>query len=329
MRKEEERTEGLKRALKIAASSTDNGDQYAESNQDDLERTEQAYRNEIQLLQEACQQHEDELRHLQSLQNEQATIATELDRLEFVTEEEQNALELEARAFDNDQEQLYHTLAEIQAEVEQLSSPSIRLPAMLMDLQVDRERGLRYPLINELRLAYRPKGDVQWNEIQAAWSLAAQLLLVIGTLFDFQSQHWKIVPLSHCAKLMYYAPESIKDPTGSRRRVIVYNLGHPQTNGSRALSAWNALLFHVIQHTTASMNEACSSGILNATSVPTLPFEISIGKIGNIVLDRLDENDDAGWSRAIHFMSSNLLWLSECASGYVLQQVLLTTSVVA
>jgi hypothetical protein len=218
-------------------------------------------------------------------------------------------------------------LAEIQAEAEQLSSAQIQLPSMLMDLQVDRERGLRYPLINELRLAYRPKGDVQWNEIQAAWSLAAQLLLVIGTLFDFQSQYWTIVPLSHCAKLIYYAPESSHiDPTGKQRRAVVYNLGHPKTNGSKALSAWNALLFQVMEHTTTKMNQACDCGILDHASIPPLPFEIAPGKIGNVVLERLDESDDAGWSRAIHFMSSNLLWLSECASAFVLQQVLLTTA---
>jgi hypothetical protein len=326
MRKEEERVEGLKRALKIAASSSLDTDPK-DINQSDFDRTEQIFRNETHLLQEACQQHEDELRHLDVLLKEQAMISRDLDQLEYATEEEQNALELEARAFDNDQEQLYHRLAEIQAEAEQLSSAQIQLPSMLMDLQVDRERGLRYPLINELRLAYRPKGDVQWSEIQAAWSLAAQLLLVIGTLFDFQSQYWTIVPLSHCAKLIYYAPESSHiDPTGKQRRAVVYNLGHPKTNGSRALSAWNALLFQVMEHTTTKMNQACDCGILDHASIPPLPFEIAPGKIGNVVLERLDESDDAGWSRAIHFMSSNLLWLSECASAFVLQQVLLTTA---
>lgn len=240
---EEERIQGLKRALQIAAAST-HGNLAGDGGLVDFERTEQTYLTEIQLLEEVCEQHEEELRHLSSLQKEQAVIAVELDRLEYATEEEQNALELEARAFDNDQEQLLRKLVKTQAEVEQLSSPRIRLPAMLMDLRVDRERGLRYPLINELRLAYRPKGDVQWNEIQTAWSLAAQLLLVIGTIFDFQSPHWKIVPLSHCAKLMY---SNGNNPSGNKRRVVVYNLGHSKTNGSRALLAWNVLLFQVIQ----------------------------------------------------------------------------------
>lgn len=322
---EEERIQGLKRALQIAAAST-HGNLAGDGGLVDFERTEQTYRTEIQLLEEACEQHEEELRHLSSLQKEQAVIAVELDRLEYATEEEQNALELEARAFDNDQEQLLRKLVKTQAEVEQLSSPRIRLPAMLMDLRVDRERGLRYPLINELRLAYRPKGDVQWNEIQTAWSLAAQLLLVIGTIFDFQSPHWKIVPLSHCAKLMY---SNGNNPSGNKRRVVVYNLGHSKTNGSRALLAWNVLLFQVIQHATVEMKFACESGVLDAANVPPLPFDITTEKIGNIVLSSLNENDDGGWSRAIHCMASNLLWLSESASAYVLQQVLLATSVAA
>jgi hypothetical protein len=327
MREEDERIKGLQRALRIAASSSDQDG----SDTVDFGRAEQAFRNEMQQLQEACDQHEEELRHLESLRKEQALISRDLDQFDYAMEEEQNALELEARAFNNDQEQLYHTLVEIQAEVERLSSSRIKLPSVLMDLQVDRERGLRYPLINKLRLAYRPKGDVQWKEIQTAWALAAQLLLVVATLLQFQSQHWKIVPLSHCAKLIYNAPEGPShDAAGNqKRRAIVYNLGHPTTNGSRALLAWNALLYQVVQHTTTKMSEARESGMIDAQSIPTLPFDVSAGKIGNIILAQLDENDDAGWSRAIHFMASDLMWLSECASAFVLQQVLLTTSTVA
>ena len=52
---------------------------------------------------------------------------------------------------------------------------TVRLHAALFHLVVDK-RGLRYPLINELRLAYRPKGDVHWKEINAAWAQATQLL---------------------------------------------------------------------------------------------------------------------------------------------------------
>jgi hypothetical protein len=270
---------------------------------------------------------------------------------------EQNALELEARAFDNDQEQLSRALLEILDEVERLSSPQLQLPATLLRLQVDRERGLRYPLINELRLAYRPKGDVQWHEIQAAWALAAQLLLSICTLFHFQQQPqqlsshnsnnncWRLIPLSHCAKLFYYPSERSNTKSGpaaagsaadnqthtvattaQHTRPIVFNLGHPKTNQSKALLTWNALLCQVMQHVTAELTAAIDLGILVAQEVPPIPFEMSPTKIGHTWLTQLGEDDDGGWSRVIHCMTSNLLWLSDCASLFVRQQVILESS---
>lgn len=306
-----------------------------ENNPNTIDRSmEEAFRNEIELLEATCKQHQDELAHLLAVQKEQALIDRDLDRLQEAIAEEQNALELEARAFNNDQEQLSRALAEVQDEVERLSSSEIRLPAASLHLQVDIERGLRYPLINELRLAYRPKGDVQWQEIQAAWALAAHLLLVIATLFEFQSQHWRIVPLSRCAKLIYHPPvrneresgfPGGQEVNGGMSRTVVFNLGHPKTNGSKALLAWNALLCQVVQHTLSKIALATENGILDAADIAPLSFAITPTNIGGISLTQLDESDDGGWSRVIHFMASDLLWLSECASSYVLQQVLLVT----
>jgi Apg6 BARA domain len=308
----------------------------AESTMDVERNTEEAFRKEVEQLEEACEQHREELAYLRALQREHALNELELDRLQDAIAEEQNVLELESRAFDNDQEQLSRALAEIQDEVERLSSSEIRLPATLLHLQVDIERGLRYPLINELRLAYRPKGDVQWKEIQAAWALAAHLLFIIGTLFQFQSQHWRIVPLSHCAKLIYYPPARSEEMSGfnagqdaseGKSRTVVFNLGHPKTNGTKALLTWNALLCQVVHHVTSKIAQAVENGILDPAQIPPVPFAISPTNIGGISLTNLDENDDGGWSRVIHFMASDLLWLSECASSYVLQQVLLLTPV--
>jgi len=292
---------------------------------------EEAFRKEIAHLEEACQQNREELQNFRALQREQLLVEAELDRVHNAIANEQNALELEARAFDNDQEQLSRALLEIQDEVERLSSPKLKLPATLLHLQVDSERGgLRYPLINQLRLAYRPKGDVQWNEIQAAWALAAQLLLSIGTLFQFQSQNWKLIPLSHCAKLFYYPPTRHDGEAGQHQqqaqqhtsnRPVVFNLGHPKTNQNKALLTWNALLCQVIQHVTAEIKIAVELGVLDTEEVPPVPFEITSTKIGNTSLTQLDEDDDGGWSRVIHFMASDLLWLSDCASTFVRQQV--------
>lgn len=340
-RKEEERIESLEKALKTVPRS--NLDPFAEENEDEsdniyinnsqgLQAAEQAFRDEIWALEEECRQQEAELMHLKGLRREQLQLADDLDEAHYELEVQRNALELEARAFNNDQEQLYQSLYGIQDEVDKLSS-NISLPSLILDLHVDKERGLRYPLINELRLAYRPKGDIKWNEIQVAWSLAAQLLLVVGTLFHYPSEQWKIVPLSHCAKLIFFsvdsdgtATESVDDAKARHKRALVYHLGHPKTNGAKALKAWNALLHQVILHVKQKQEEEIQIGTMNA-SFPKLPFPISSHAVGTIDIDQLNENDDAGWSRAIHCMASNLLWLSDCASLYTSQQVVWTSAV--
>jgi hypothetical protein len=51
---------------------------------------------------------------------------------------------------------------------------------------------------------------------------------------------------------------------------------------------------------------------------------MSPNSIGGVLLTQLQDNDDSGWSRVIHFMASNLQWLSKCASIYALQQVVLS-----
>lgn len=344
--KEEERIQRLEKALQsvsgnqqqqqqpaAAAEDEDNGSdstivqqQHHASN---LQATEQAFRDEIWALEQECNRQEAEVDHLKSLRREQLEIAEDLAEAEYELEVQRNALELEARAFNNDQEQLFQSLQDIHEEVDKLSS-SISLPSILLDLQVDKERGLRYPLINELRLAYRPKGDIKWNEIQVAWSLAAQLLLVVGTLFHYPSEQWKIIPLSNCAKLIFFSKATTSndeataggaDGTGSSRKgATVFHLGHPKTNGSKALKAWNTLLHQVILHVNQTQEK-------ESLQFPKLPFLISSHTIGNIDLNHLNENDDAGWSRAIHFMASNLLWLSECAALYTSHQVLWTAAV--
>jgi len=72
------------------------------------------------------------------------------------------------------------------------------------------------------------------------------------------------------------------------------------------------------------MKQAVEQGVLAGVQGP--PFQITTTTIGGITLTKLDENDDGSWSRVIHCMASDLLWLSDCASSYVLDQVLLTAA---
>jgi Apg6 BARA domain len=308
--------------------------QSPSQNSNDVQNSiEEAFMSEIESLERACQQHRDELAHIKTVQKEQALIYDEIERIADSTAAEQNALELESRAFDSDQEHLSKMLGEYRHEMECLSSSAIRLPAALVHVHVDIERGLRYPLINELRLAFRPKGDLHWKEIQGAWALASNLLLMVATVFNFQSQRWKIVPLSHCAKLIYSPPKNAEkalDVTVENRstkeeknQVIVFNIGHPKTNGSKALLMWNALLCQVIQHVVAKNSQAVDDGIYGSVDDPPVPFDISSTSIGGLSLAQLEENDDTEWSRVIHFMAANLLWLSKCASNYLMHRVIL------
>lgn len=263
----------------------------------DLDATERTYLNEIAMLEQEIAAREAELTHLNSLYREQTDISHQLEVYEDEVQQEQNALELQAKAFDDSLQLLSKTLAQVQKEVDQLSM--VKLPLSLFDLQVD-ERGLRYPLINQLRLAFRPKGDVPVKEIMIAWSQATQILLILGTLLAFSSPDWKLVPLADCAKLIY--------------RKEIYNL---KPGDCRSLMAWNALLDQVVKHAYSRT----SSIHCKQPNKKTPPFQSSPSSIGNTDLTRLDRMDDVAWSQVIHRMASNLLWLSERTSDLVSMQV--------
>lgn len=361
VREEEFRSESWMRALVQAVkggnASIENDEtkerngMYDGTSADELmNQQEDAFRREIAILRDAVNQQEADIGRLAQLQRGQGHALESLRQARTALEEERNNLEINARAFDSDHSILSRELGDIQGKVDRLASNHIRLLSTMFELTVDKDRGLRYPLINDLRLAYRPKGDVQWDEIQGAWSLAAQLLLSVATVFGFQSKNWKIVPLSHCAKLIYTEGGDNSDTVAGRStaktsakstaptakvtpkaRSMVFNLGHPRTDGGRALMAWNALLHAVIQHATVQMHKAVEDGVLESPSVlPSVPYEMSSpGQIGDATLARINPKDDAAWSKAIHCMSSNLLWLSECASIYVHQTTVLQAAAAA
>ena len=85
------------------------------------------------------------------------------------------------------------------------------------------------------------------------------------------------------------------------------------------------MLCQVIHHVNSKLKQAVEQGVLASVLVGP-PFEITTTTIGGITLTKLDENDDGNWSRVIHYMASDLLWLSDCASSYVLEQVQLNAT---
>ena len=272
-------------------------------------RTEESFRDEIAVLTAACQQHEEELKQMQALEAEQVHISQELDGVDDYLDEERNRLQIDARAFGHIRQQLSKSLRDTQREIESLST--VRLHAALFHLVVDK-RGLRYPLINELRLAYRPKGDVHWKEINAAWAQATQLLLLVAASVKFQSKDWRIVPLTSCAKLIYL--------DGKHR--AVYTLGGTEDPASQhvikmsmSLRAMNALLDQMCRHVSA---------LKLGQEAPPLPYETTRNRIGSWELSQLDDLNDSGWSSVIHCIASNLQWISDRASDYEIQHVTIT-----
>lgn len=131
-----------------------------------LNTTTKAYKSEVSMLTKEVEAREAELEHLNSLLKDQLQITRQLDSLEEEFELENNALEIQTKSFDHFLQLLMKELSQVENEVDRLCK--IQFPQSLFDLQVD-ERGLRYPLINQLRLAYHPKGDVSNKEIQVSF----------------------------------------------------------------------------------------------------------------------------------------------------------------
>ena len=127
-------------------------------------------------------------------------------------------------------------------------------------------------MINELRLAFSPKGDLGWEEIQAAWGQVAQLLLFM----DLQNKDWRIIPLTSCAKLIH------------EKRV--FNLGKDTASMAYALKALARLL--------------------QATNF-LLPFPITVERIGDVEIVQLPNADHFGWSRVVHYLACNLQHIAE------------------
>jgi hypothetical protein len=277
-----------------------------------------SFRQEIQVLERACQQHQEELKHLQSVYKEQTAVSHQLDDLREYLAEEQNALELEARAFDSIHPLLANRIQQVEQEVEALED--VRLHSALFDLVVDKQRGLRYPLINDLRLAYRPKGDLEWKEIKAAWAQVLQLLLFVGTSVQFRSKNWRIVPLTFGARLMY-----ISDANNTRRREVYSFSDDHHSSIAPSLRALTALLDQLIHHVKAKLTPTLEQG----EDMPPIPYETSRNRIGSHDLSRLEDDDDSGWSRVIHCIASNLQWLAERASDWEALQCLVATTTTA
>jgi len=229
------------------------------------------------------------LEHLQQLRREQLQIEQELDQVDEAIAHEHSELSLTAQAIQNEQRQLAQSLCLALEEQDMLVS--VNLYDSLYRLQIDEARGLRYPLINDLRLAPCPKGDLEWDEIQIAWSHVALWLLLLCP----NMTKWRIIPLTaSCAKLI--------SPQGT-----VYNLGKDVKVMAQGLHALVQLL----------------GSTFNSQEWPH-PITIFEGKVtmGDLTVSDLPvTTEDMGWSKVIHNVACNVRHLSQSIASERQQQL--------
>jgi len=247
-------------------------------------------------LETACQEHEKELTNLNQLINEQSRISETLSLQEESLLLEYNILEKDAKVF----EDIHHQLAQqcLSAERERSHLSHVRLHSTLFDIFVD-EKGVRYPLINNLRLSHRPKNDLTWIEINSAWSQATQLLMFMSSTVKFTSRNFGIVPLN-CAKIIEV------DSAGKK---MYHHLGvdiesidrktHNTDHIIASLRVFYRLLYQLFLHVKGSK-----------VDIGLAPFEMSSHVVGNFNLELIEDNDDKVWIAVVNCIASNLRWMS-------------------
>ncbi len=293
---EKDKERRLRNALSINAG-IHNGELPSEQRKENelVQSTIQSFRHEIISLEAACQEHEKELANLNQLLKEQARISETLSLQEEELLLEYNILEKDARVFEDIHCQLAQQCYSVERERSDLSL--VRLHSVLFDIFVD-EKGVRYPLINNLRLSHRPKNDLTWIEINSAWSQATQLLMFMSSSIKFTSRNF-IVPLN-CAKIIEV------DSTG---RKIYHHLGvdiesidrktHNTDHIIASLRVFYRLLYQFFVHMKRSKLD-----------ISLLPFEMSPHAVGTYNLELIEDGDDEAWIAVINCIASNMRWLS-------------------
>lgn len=297
---EEDKQRRLHNALSINAGIQNNQVYTGDLSHDELiQSTIQSFEHEIMNIKQLCQDHEAEMINLNQILLEQAqaseTLSIQQDELVL----KYNSIERESKVFEDIHRQLTQQCHDAETERSQLHR--VRLHSALFDIVVDG-RGELYPLINNLRLSHRPKGDLAWAEINTAWSQAIQLLMFMSSTVKFSTRNYEIIPLMHCAKIIevdctgkkvyhHFGVdfESIDKKTHSTNHIIV------------SLKVFYSLLYQLFAFLVTSKRDFDTSMI---------PNEMTANTIGSYNLRILNENDDKDWRSAINCIASNLRWLS-------------------
>jgi hypothetical protein len=239
-------------------------------------------------------------------------LANQLTQQEEQLLYEFHSLEIESKAFQSEHRRL--TIQCHAAEKERYYLEHVSLHSAMFHIIVDNQGGSRsFPLINDLRLTYRPKGDVQWDELNLAWSKVVHLIMSIASSVGFQSANLRILPLVSCAKII-----DVKHNSDNGIEKKVYNLGLDKTSMDRkthkteniisGITALHALLFQIMNHFNDRMDFS------NIKS--QIPYDIHAHTVGRFDLrpnlnSHHRDYEDVKWSGIVHCIASNLKWLSD------------------
>lgn len=300
---EQDKHRRLHKALSINAGIMNDSKSSSSNDINDKElvrSTIQSFEHELMTIKQACREHDSELNNLNQLLMEQAHVSSSLSLQENELLLEFNSIEKEAKVFEDMHRQLTQQCHS--AEIERSHLNHVRLHTSLFDIVVDT-KGELYPLINNLRLSHRPKGDLQWTEINTAWSQATQLLMFMSNTVKFVSRNYGIIPLMHCAKIIEI------DSNGKK---VYHHLGvdfqtmdkktHNTDHITTSLQVFFTLLYQLSIHIKISSDHEINWSIV--------PYDMTKDSIGPYNIRMIEENDETSWRGAINSIASNLRWLS-------------------
>eukprot|EP00804_Cyclotella_cryptica_P009319 CCRYP_008987-RA/>CCRYP_008987-RA protein AED:0.05 eAED:0.05 QI:276/1/1/1/0.5/0.4/5/79/477 len=305
---EEQRVESIRRALSGLVDNTNLDCAVDEGNA--VEWALDQFNQEIEALTHACQEQEKELQVLQNLMQDQLNRSKALASQEENAFHALNAVERDMHNFNEESHHVSNMCSSVMAEIDALSK--VKLVSVPFHIDVSNNHVGRYPLINNLRLAYRTneKANLHHEEINTAWVQAAQLVAFTCGLYPRFHSSIRIIPLSYpCAKIQIMTSAvSGRDDTSKR----VYNLGWDMQACSEhanhhipspSLIAFLSLLCQLVTHILAESN--LDQGL------PCLPFEMSPTCIDGVDVTKLLDSDIASWSSVVYCTAVNLHWLSK------------------
>ena len=258
-------------------------------------------------MEQACQEQEEEIKTLQIVMREQIQRSKSIDAQEQNAFHELNALEREAYNFNEESHHISNMCSSVFTEIDSLSR--VKLISIPFRMDVSQHQTGRYPLINNLRLAYRTseKANLYRKEINAAWVQAAQLVTFTCGLYpDFPSLI-RIIPLSYpCAKIQLLAAPS---SGGDGKTKLVHNLGwDEQASADDVKHIPTAALIAFLSLLSDLTSFIISKSGTNVCEPP--PFEMTRCSIDGADVTKLLDSDSA-WSSVVYCIACNLHWFSQ------------------